>query len=155
MPLLDVHRAPRPSGGKQHVGLAAQERGDLQDIHDLCRDGALAFGMHIREDGHAVRPPDRLQHFQTGIDAQTPAPRQRRAVGLVIACLEHELCPGVGAGVLHPAGDHLRMVFGFELAGPGDDRQRAIVADVERADAHLCHAVTCSLSIDAVSDSIR
>ena len=49
------------------------------------------------------------------------------------------------------------MIRTFKLAGACDDCQRAVIADAQTADIHICHGyvVTCSRKIDAVSDSIR
>ena len=78
-----------------------------------------------------------------------------RAVGLVVAGLKNILRADGGTGFFHLACDHLGVGFAFQLAGAGDNRKRAIVANDDITNCDLGHEVTCSLRIDAVSDNIR
>ncbi len=152
--LLDVHRRPRLAGGQQKIGLPRQERRDLDHIHHRRRLARLARVMDIGQDRHPHRP-HRLQHLQPGLQPQAALARQRGAVGLVIAGLEHILRPGGGTGLRHSPRDHLRVVQAFQLAGARDDQKRPVVADAQVADPDLDHAETCSRRIAAVIEIMR
>ena len=53
--LLDVDNAAGASGFEQQIGLAAKERGDLQDVDDFgCRRRLRGF-VNVGEDGEAFR----------------------------------------------------------------------------------------------------
>ena len=52
--LLDVHDAARAAGCDQQVGLAAEERGDLQNIHDFGRGIGLRGLVNVGEHGNAA-----------------------------------------------------------------------------------------------------
>ena len=111
--------------------------------------------MHIGQDGHAICASYRLQHAQAFINAKATFTGKRGAVGFVIAGLEDILRADGRAGFFHPARDHLRVIFGFELARAGNDRQGTVVADDNVTDCDLGHEVTCSLRIAAVRDNMR
>ena len=90
LPLLDVHRPPRARGGDQQVGLAAEERRNLQHVDRLRGGGALLALVHVGQH----RQAEALADF--GEDRQRrrePDPALRPAagpVGLVERGLEHE-----------------------------------------------------------------
>ena len=52
--LLDIHRAAGAPGFDQQIGLAAQERGDLQDVGGFGGLGGLPGFVDIGEDGDAA-----------------------------------------------------------------------------------------------------
>jgi hypothetical protein len=125
LPFLDVHRAPRRAGRLEEVGLAAQERRDLQHVGDLGDRCALLGEVHVREDAQ----PGLLFHAgerrEPALEPRTTRRAGVRTIGLVEAGLEH-----------HAAGDSVaetRDVFGdaevervvLELARAGDEEQRA------------------------------
>ena len=127
----------------------------MQDVDSLGRDGALRFGMHVGQDGHADGFAHRLQHSQTFVDAKPAFAAKGGAVGFIIACLEHELGAHGIACLFHLAGDHLGVGFAFQLAGACDHRQRAIIPDDDISNGDLGHFVTCSFRMEEVSDSMR
>mgnify|MGYP000449923696 CR=1 FL=1 len=57
--LQDHGRADR-AGGQQHVGLAAEKRGDLQNIDRFSRRRALTFIVNVGENRNTNRFADRL-----------------------------------------------------------------------------------------------
>ena len=152
---LHIDDLARIACGQQHIGLAAQEGGDLQDVHCFGGDGTLGFGVNIRQNRHADGLAHRLQHGQTFVDAKPAFAAKRGAVGLVIAGLEHELRADGVAGLFHLAGNHLGVGFAFQLARACDHRQRAIIPDNDISNGDLGHFVTCSFRIEEVSDSMR
>ena len=153
--LLDVDRGTGVACGQQHVGLAAQEGGDLQDVGHFGSNRALAFGMHIGQHRHADGLAHRLQRLQPGVDAHAAHAGQRGAVGLVVGRLEHILRACGIAGFFHLACDHLRVVDAFQLAGASNQCQRTVIADGQIGDVYMGHDVTCSRRMDAVSEIIR
>ena len=92
-------------------------------------------------------------------NATAAAPAQRGAVGLVIAGLEDIARTGLFAGTGHGFADHQRMIEAFQLARPGDHRERLVISEGDVSDFDvflgLVHEDTCSRRIEAVSESIR
>ena len=169
--LLDVDHGPRPPGRQQKVGLAAEEGGDLNDIRDVSCGGCLNRVVDVGQHRAADPVAHRLEHGEPLVHADAATTRQRGAVGLVVAGLEHEARPGARAGGGKRLCDRQRMVQRFQLARTRDQHQRQVVAEghaarrdvqwrsgrcrVRRGGLARRHDDTCSRRIDAVSDSIR
>ena len=120
--LLDVDDAAGAAGCEQQVGLAAEERGDLQDVGRLRRPASACAGswMSVRIGKPCV--------FDAGQDAQAflqPGAAigvDAGAVGLVEGGLEDER-PGDPAGCSRAM--KVDVLFAFDDARSGDQHQRA------------------------------
>ena len=133
LPLLDVDDLAGRGGRQQQIGLPAQERRDLQHVHRLRHLGALRGLMHVGQHRQAERGADLGEDRQRLRKPDAARGRRAGAVGLVERGLvdEADLQP---RGDLLQRGRHLqRMRAAFELARPGDDRDRQIIAELDRA----------------------
>jgi len=109
--------------------LSAEKGGDLQHIADLGGRGAMAGLVHIGQDGTAEFVSDPAQNLQPCLHPNAAFPRERGAIGLVIAGLENEARAGGCAGLGDPFGHHARVVQAFQLARPRDQGKGRIPAD--------------------------
>ena len=132
--LLDVHDGARLARRQQEVGLTAKEGGDLQHVYSLRRAGALAGVVHVREDGAADAGANLGQCVQSRLQPHAALARDGGAVGLVEARLEDIADPGVRRRSRHRLGDHHGVVEAFERAGPRDQAQGRIGANLHPTD---------------------
>ena len=80
---LDVDDLPRSGGGDKKVGLAAQECGDLNDVHDAPDGLCLPALVDVRDHGDAGGLLDRCQLFQPLLQSRAAPGFQGGAVCLV------------------------------------------------------------------------
>ena len=83
LPLFHINNLACLTRCDQQIGLAAEEGGDLQDIHDVGGDRALPGFMDIGDQGQACGRLDLLKHPQCLLQAQAATARHRRAIGLI------------------------------------------------------------------------
>ena len=118
-PFLDVHDAAGAARLDQKIGLAAQERRDLQNVDGFGGLGGLRRLVNIGEDGESG-VADGFQDAQTFFQTGAAVGSHARPVGLVERCFEDEgsddLCDF--------AGEEVDVLFAFDDAGSGDERQR-------------------------------
>src|SRR6185295_3496287 len=91
LPLLHVHDLARARARDDEVGLAAEERGDLEDGGDLRGHRRLRGLVDVRQDGNGELLPDPPEVLETLLDAGPPMAGDARAVRLVEAPLVDEL----------------------------------------------------------------
>ncbi|MCY1434802.1 hypothetical protein D9M71_508740 [compost metagenome] len=132
---LDVDH--RVGLGHRHdqIGLPREEGRQLDDVADLGHRGGLERLVDVGDDRHVEGLLDLLEDLQSFFHAGTTERRDRRAVGLVEAGLEHvgdaELLgdPHVFLADLHCQIARLQYVHTAE------QHERQIVADLDVADA--------------------
>ena len=129
----DDPRSPASSsrrrGRDDQIGLAAQKSRNLEEIDDLRDKGAIAALMHVGRDREACGRFDVAENRQCGGQSDAARTGVAGAVRLVVARLIYD---GHADAVLDGAqrvGDLDRMVPRFDLAGPGDQDERQVVAD--------------------------
>ena len=134
LPFLDVDRPAGRGGRDQQVGLPAQEGRDLQHVHDLGDLRALPGFVHVGEDRDRELVPDFGEDRQRLVKPEPARACGAGAVRLVERCLVNEADPD-------PLGDllqrrcHLQGVSAaFELARPGDQRDRQRIAEAHGTD---------------------
>ena len=76
MALLDVHDPPGAPGLDQQIGLAAEERGDLQDVRRFGRRLGLRGFVNIGEHGKPA-PPQPARMRSPSSQARAAIRRQR------------------------------------------------------------------------------
>ena len=81
--LLDVHDGAGARGGHQQVGLAAQERRNLQHVDDRGGGRGLRGLVDVGQDRHAQFGLHASEDAEAGVEPGTAERGQRRAVGLV------------------------------------------------------------------------
>ena len=121
--LLDVDDLPGGRGRDHEVGLAAQERRDLQHVGDRGRRVDLRHLVDVGEDRDAVALAHRGEDLEALLHARAPVGAEARAVGLVVARLEDEGDAELGRDRLDPR-RHLVGVGGaLDHAGAGDQEE--------------------------------
>ena len=136
-PFLDVDHLAGLRGGDEEIGLPAKERRDLQDVDDLGDLGALLALVNVGEDGDAQPLAEIGEDRQRLVETEAALARETGAVGLVERRLVDEADPEARRHLLQPAGDVEGVVARFELAGPGDERKRKVVAEPGGADLYM------------------
>ncbi|OQB38810.1 MAG: hypothetical protein BWY06_01882 [Candidatus Latescibacteria bacterium ADurb.Bin168] len=131
LPLLHVDAPPRARRGKEQVGLAAEERRDLQDVDNLGSRSGLRRLVHVGENGNADLSAHLRQDAQALVEARPPERRHGRAVRLVVRCLEDVgdlQAPAERGGRVR---DPQAEVAAFDDAGAGDHGQRVLAANAD------------------------
>ena len=115
---FQVHDLARGHGGFNQIRLAAEESGNLQNVHDFARDGGVRFVMNVGQDRHADFLAHFGQHAQTFVEARPAKGFGRSAVGLVEAGLE-DVKDAECAQVFFSAAATCRHSFSFSIThGP-------------------------------------
>ena len=130
--LLDVDHLAGRRRGQQQIGLPAQKRRDLQHVDRLRGDRALLRLMHVGQHRQLQRVADFGKHRQRVSQADAARGAGAGAVGLVERSLEHQANAEPRRDLLERARHLQRMRPAFELARPGDDRQRQRIAKRHR-----------------------
>ncbi len=118
---LDVHHLARVRSRVQQVGLAAQEGGNLQDVHVSRCQCRLRGRMDVGDDGHPEPGAHLGQDLQRLLVPDAPEAVPARAVCLAVRPFENE-------GQVQPATDvhqgfrnFHRAFTAFDGTGAGDD----------------------------------
>src|SRR5262245_37313201 len=136
--LLDVDRAPGRRRGPQQIGLATEERGDLQDVRDLGRLVGLMSFVNVGDDGRADFVLDLSQYAQPFFHSQAAKRAGGRAVCFVVRGFEDERDVEPRRDARNLAGHHHRVIFRFDHAWAGDQEEVAFAAfDVLIKTVHL------------------
>src|SRR5260221_488893 len=85
-----ARRAARRAGGEQQIGLAAEERGNLQHVGDLSRRRALFRKVNIGEHRKSGRPANAVERREPFIEPRSAKRAGVGAIGLVEARLEDD-----------------------------------------------------------------
>ena len=86
--LLHIHRAPGPGGGREEVGLPAEERGNLEEIDRRGGGRRLVGEVDVGRRWHAEAVAHRGEHGESAFEARAARASDTRAVRLVEARLE-------------------------------------------------------------------
>ncbi|MGY4370999.1 hypothetical protein ACVW1A_007064 [Bradyrhizobium sp. LB1.3] len=89
--------------------------------------------MHVGQDRQAERRSDFGKDRQRLRQPKTPRSRRAGAIGLVERGLVDEADLQPRGDFLQRGGHLQRMLAAFELARPGNDRDRQIIAELDRA----------------------
>ena len=127
----------RPLARARHdqVGLAAEERGDLEHVEHLGGGGDLGDVVHVgeyRETGLLLDLPEDPEPLD---EARPPIGVDRGPVGLVVGRLVDERHTRVRGRPLQALRDHQRVLLVLDCAGAADQGQRRPAPDGDGADA--------------------
>ncbi len=123
--LFEIDDLAGDGGGFNQIRLAAEEGGDLQDVHDFARDGGMGFVMDVGQNRHADFCADFGEHAQALVKPGTAEGIGGGAVGLVEAGLEDVENAELGAGFFQGGGHPQAKLFIFNHARSGDQKQPA------------------------------
>ena len=117
-------------GGSDQVGLSAEERRDLQDVHDLARDARPGprCGRPSAPDAEFRRGPCR--EFQTALQPGAAKRAAGRAVGLVETGLEDVENAEPRTDFLECGGGLEAEFFTFNHTRSGNEKQPARRSEV-------------------------
>src|SRR5690606_38993192 len=104
---------------------------------DLRHRGALLDRMDVRQDRKPELSPEVGENRKRRVEPDAAPGVQRRAVGLVETRLVDEADSETSADLLQPPGDVEGMAPALELAWPGDQAQRQVVAERRRPDRQV------------------
>ena len=107
------------------IGLATEEGGNLQDIHDLSGGLRLGFGMDVGEHGHAKFRAYPGEGSQASFRPGPAKGLAGSAIGLVVAGLENVGDAQFSAGFLKRSADLEAQGFTFNHTRPGDQDESA------------------------------
>jgi hypothetical protein len=119
--LFDVDWLAGTASGDQKVGLAAQERGDLQCVSDLSHREYLLGLVDIGEHRKAACSSCPLECPKTLIQAGAPTGLQPGAIGFIEARLEADRNTQVMLDSRQLLGHPGQYIAGLDDAGPGDE----------------------------------
>jgi hypothetical protein len=127
---------------EKQIGLPAQEGRDLQAIDDLAARRAVLALVHVGEHGEAELLLHLGEHGEPFVESAAAERSAGRAVGLVVAALEHQRHAEFGADALQGLRVAQGVVAALDHAGSGDQCERLAgaehdVADTDFAGAHL------------------
>ncbi len=124
--LLHVDRAPGICGGHQQIGLAAEERRNLQ--HDLYRSKGIAHsralfgGMDVRQDRQSIGFTDSPQNAAALCKPRPTKAVDRGAIGLVVAGFEDVRHAEVRGDALNGISHAACVALGLYDTGPGNKK---------------------------------
>ncbi len=128
-PFLMLTTRPGRGRGDQQVGLAAQERGNLQDVGDVRGGRRLGRLVDVGQDRHRRARLDRRQNAQPLGQTGAAERAARRPVRLVVGRLENERH-------LQPRGDRRdldreigRVALAFDDTRTADEHERVPATD--------------------------
>ena len=124
LPLLDVYSFAGGRSSEQEIGLAAEERRDLQKVTHHPGRGGLLRKMNVGGDRHPLLPTDLFQHRQPLVEAEPAVAGGTRAVGLVERRFEDELHSMSGSHRRERLGHSHAQRFTLNSAGARDHQRR-------------------------------
>ena len=122
---LDVHGAFGHRGGDYQVGLAAEERRDLQHVGYLGDFRDVLGVVHVGEDGNVDLVLDLSQDAETLGEAWSAKAPDRSAVCLIVRSLKDERHVKRPRYALDDFSHEDGVLFAFDDAGPGDQEELA------------------------------
>ena len=132
--LLHVHRLSRPGRRDDEVGLAAEERGDLDHVENL--GGGLDLGDLVDVREH--RDPERGAHLSEDAEslgeARPAVALEGGAVGLVVGRLVDEWHMALGGDRRQALGRRERVLLVLDGARASDQDERPAAADLDAVD---------------------
>jgi len=120
---LEIDDFAGGNGGFDQIGLAAEERGNLQDIHDFAGKQRLLFGVHIGQHGHVELLADLDERLQATRDARAAKRFAGRAIGFVEASFEDKKDVQFATGFDEGRRDLAAKFFVLDHARAGDEKQ--------------------------------
>ena len=135
--LLDVHRFAAARHGVDEIGLPAQEGGCLQHVDHRGHRGDLGFAVHVGQHRQVQLALDLGQDLQPSVHAGAAEGGAAAAVGFVVAALEDEGDAQRAGDLLEPAGDVDLQLQRLDHAGPGDQEEGTVEADLEATELHV------------------
>jgi hypothetical protein len=124
LPLLHVHRPPRTTRREEQIGLAAEERRDLEDIYDLCDCRRMGRLVDVGEERQAARGTGGLERAEALLETRAAGSVDPRAVGLVEAGLQTDRQSEVSGNPGERLGDAQERVPRLDDAGAGEQKGR-------------------------------
>ncbi len=135
--LLEIDCSTAERGSDYQIGLAAEKRGNLENIDDFGHLGHVGGFVHVGENWNAQLIFDFFQYSQAFFNAGTAKAANRSAIGFVIAGFEDEW---EFERASHPL-DNFRhadsVLFTFDDARAGNEKQTA-AADADIVDLEFC-----------------
>ena len=136
---LDVDGAAGAARGDEKVGLAAEERGNLEDIDGFGDDTAVSGFVNVGKDRRAGIPGDAAEDARAFSQAGTAEALHAGAIGFVVTGFEDERNLEAGSDALKGFGHGARVRLRFDDAGTGDEKEPAR-ANLHRPDFKgRCH----------------
>jgi hypothetical protein len=132
--LLDVHRPAAPRARHDEIGLAAEERGNLEHVEHLRGRPHLGDRVHVGQDREPGLLLDLLQDSQPLGETGAAVGVDRGAVGLVVGRLVDERHAGGGGDALQALRHRERVLLVLDGAGPADHGQGRPASDGDGAD---------------------
>lgn len=129
---LDVDDAAGLGQRHHQVGLASQERRQLQDVGDFGHGGRLPGFVHVGDHRHAEVLLDRLEDLHALFQARTAVGMDRRAVGLVERRLENVGDAQLGGHALVFLAGAQREILGFQHVDPAEQHEGLVVGAGDR-----------------------
>jgi len=129
--LLYVDGTAGFAGGYQEIGLPAEERGNLKHIDGLGGNFAVAWLVHVGEDGNAGIFGQAAEDARALDKTGTAKALDAGAIGLVVAGLEDEGDTEVGCDAPDCASHGADVGLGLNNAGTGNEEQPTL-ANVDR-----------------------
>ena len=145
LPLLDIHGLPGLGHRADEVGLAAEERGRLEDIHDTGHFGDFRLGVDVCQHRNADRLTDLLEDREALFDPDPAEARGGRTVRLIETRLEDVGDPEFLRDLLHAERDIEAERFALNHAGTCDQKERAVNADFKSAELHSAFSSAAAL----------
>ena len=122
---LNVDGTTGAAGGNKQIGLAAEERGDLQDVDGLCGDFAVAGLVNIGEDGKARVLRDAAEDARAFNETWTTKALYACTIGLVVAGFENVWDIEIGGDSLDRLSQPKRVRFGLDDTRAGNEEEPA------------------------------
>src|SRR6185369_4223937 len=120
---LDIDDLAGGGRGFDEIRLAAQERGDLQNVDDLADNRCVGFVMDIGQDGQVQFAADFGEDFEAGFEANAAERFAGGAIGFVETGFKNVKDAEVRAGFFERSGDLQAQLFVLDHAGAGDQKE--------------------------------
>lgn len=131
--LLEIDCPTAERGSDYQIGLAAEKRGDLENIDDFGHLGYVGGFVHVGENWKAQSIFDSFQYTQAFFNAWTAKAANRSAIGFVIAGFEDEWEFERASHTLDNFRHADSVLFTFDDARAGNEKETA-AADADIAD---------------------
>ena len=132
--LLYVHDAAGFGGGKEEIGLAREEGGDLEDVRDFGGGSGLRGVVDVGEDRKMQIGFDFAEDAQAFGQSRAAKGLYGGTIGFVVRGFEDVGNDGVGSNSGDAFSHGTRVRFGFDDTGAGNEKERIASAEAQRAE---------------------